>query len=146
MKRWRCVTMKSPGSCRRIWNMKSLTRSGVCLAAIIEEQLAIYKTRQTPLIWAGGARVSGANTRARVIDVARIVIDQAVRLGAAQADFTDCQPNGSRLMITEPRYRRMSLTNIEQVMPVAGAGAMYCAFPALDSALRSPPHWAGRTG
>ncbi|QUJ04950.1 hypothetical protein KCP78_03530 [Salmonella enterica subsp. enterica] len=46
---------------------------------MIEEQLAIYKTRQTPLILPV-ARVSGAiPARARHFDVARIVIDQAAR-------------------------------------------------------------------
>ncbi len=79
--------------------------------------------------------------RARHFDVARIVIDQAVRLGVAQADSPDCQRNGSRLMITEPRYRRMSSTNIEQVMPVKLAQALANPlFPALDSALRSGRH------
>src|SRR5699024_12390420 len=44
-------------------------------------------------------------------------------------------------MITEPRYRRMSSTNIEQVMPVKLAQALANPlFPALDSALRSGRH------
>ena len=59
------------------------------LAAIIEEQLAIYKSRQTPLDLGLVVREYLAQyPRARHFDVARIVIDQAVRLGVAQADFT----------------------------------------------------------
>ncbi len=59
---------------------------------MIEEQLAVYKTRQVPLILARGARLSGAISRARHFDVARIVVDQAVRPGIAQADFTGLPP------------------------------------------------------
>ena len=59
------------------------------LAAIIEEQLAIYKSRQAPLDLGLVVREYLAQyPRARHFDVARIVIDQAVRLGVAQADFT----------------------------------------------------------
>ena len=59
------------------------------LAAIIEEQLAVYKTRQVPLDLGLVVReYSSQYPRARHFDVARIVIDQAVRLGVAQADFT----------------------------------------------------------
>lgn len=51
------------------------------LAAIIEEQLAIYKSRQTPLDLGLVVREYLAQyPRARHFDVARIVIDQAVRL------------------------------------------------------------------
>ncbi|XPE41174.1 hypothetical protein ACNKHK_05885 [Shigella flexneri] len=58
------------------------------LAAIIEEQLAIYKSRQTPLdlglVVRGISRVpTCASFRRRAY-----VIIQAVRLGVAQADFT----------------------------------------------------------
>ncbi|HGW8816892.1 TPA: condensin subunit MukF, partial [Escherichia coli] len=59
------------------------------LAAIIEEQLAVYKTRQVPLDLGLVVReYLSQYPRARHFDVARIVIDQAVRLGVAQADFT----------------------------------------------------------
>ncbi|XMR48035.1 hypothetical protein ACLK2B_04890 [Escherichia coli] len=59
------------------------------LAAIIEEQLAVYKTRQVPLDSGLVVReYLSQYPRARHFDVARIVIDQAVRLGVAQADFT----------------------------------------------------------
>lgn len=59
------------------------------LAAMIEEALAIYKTQQTPLDL--GAVIRDYLTqypRVRHFDVARIVVDQAVRLGVAEADFS----------------------------------------------------------
>jgi hypothetical protein len=117
------------------------------LAALIEAQLAVYKTRKSAGSRPGGARVSGAVSARAHFDVARIVVDQAVRLGVAQADFTGLPPNGSRLMITEPRYRRMSLTNIEQVMPVKLAQALANPlFPALDSACARPSYRPRRAG
>ncbi|MDU4359566.1 MAG: chromosome partition protein MukF [Enterobacter hormaechei] len=63
------------------------------LAAMIEEQLAVYKTRQAPLDLGLVVRDYLAQyPRARHFDVARIVVDQAVRLGIAQADFTGLPP------------------------------------------------------
>ncbi len=62
------------------------------LAAMIEQQLEMYKTRQLPLDL--GLVVREYLTqypRARHFDVARIVVDQAVRLGVAQADFSGLQ-------------------------------------------------------
>ena len=59
------------------------------LAAMIEEALAIYKTQQKPLDL--GAVIRDYLTqypRVRHFDVARIVVDQAVRLGVAEADFS----------------------------------------------------------
>ncbi len=53
--------------------------------------------------WSGGTRISVTVSACSHFDVARIVIDQAVRLGVAQQISPDCQRNGSRLMITEPR-------------------------------------------
>jgi chromosome partition protein MukF len=63
------------------------------LAAMIEEQLAVYKARQTPLDLGLVVRDYLAQyPRARHFDIARIVVDQAVRLGVAQADFTGLPP------------------------------------------------------
>ncbi|MEN5016090.1 chromosome partition protein MukF [Erwinia sp. Eh17-17] len=59
------------------------------LAAMIEEALASYKTQQKPLDL--GAVIRDYLTqypRVRHFDVARIVVDQAVRLGVAEADFS----------------------------------------------------------
>ncbi|MFK8256761.1 chromosome partition protein MukF [Erwinia sp. AnSW2-5] len=59
------------------------------LAAMIEEALAIYRTQQKPLDL--GAVIRDYLTqypRVRHFDVARIVVDQAVRLGVAEADFS----------------------------------------------------------
>ncbi len=58
------------------------------LAAIIEEQLAVYKPDSAAGSWSGGTRISVTVSACTSLDVARIVIDQAVRLGVAQADFT----------------------------------------------------------
>jgi len=59
------------------------------LAALIEEQLAIYKTKQLPLDLGLVVKEYLAQyPRARHFDVARVVVDQAVRLGVANADFT----------------------------------------------------------
>ncbi|MEY6760411.1 chromosome partition protein MukF [Kluyvera ascorbata] len=59
------------------------------LAALIEEQLAIYRTKQLPLdLGLVVKEYLVQYPRARHFDVARIVVDQAVRLGVAQADFT----------------------------------------------------------
>jgi bacterial condensin subunit MukF len=59
------------------------------LAAMIEEALQIYKQQQKPLHLATVMRDYLAQyPRARHFDLARIVIDQAVRLGVAEADFS----------------------------------------------------------
>ena len=59
------------------------------LAAMIEEALQIYKTENRPLSLAKVMRDYLAQyPRARHFDVARIVVDQAVRLGVAEADFS----------------------------------------------------------
>nr|VUD28305.1 Chromosome partition protein MukF [Raoultella sp. NCTC 9187] len=59
------------------------------LAALIEAQLVIYKDKGLPLDLGLVVREYLAQyPRARHFDVARIVVDQAVRLGVAQADFT----------------------------------------------------------
>ncbi|ORM74966.1 condensin subunit MukF [Pantoea wallisii] len=58
------------------------------LAAMIEEALLIYKQQQKPLHLATVMRDYLAQyPRARHFDLARIVIDQAVRLGVAEADL-----------------------------------------------------------
>lgn len=58
------------------------------LAALIEGQLAGYKNRQQPLDLAQVLRdYLKQYPRVRHFDVARMVVDQAVRLGVAQADF-----------------------------------------------------------
>ena len=59
------------------------------LAAMIESSLAVYKEQKRPLDL--GAVVRDYLTqypRNRHFDVARIVVDQAVRLGVAEADFS----------------------------------------------------------
>lgn len=59
------------------------------LAAMIEQSLQVYKTRNLPLDLGVVMREYLAQyPRARHFDVARIVVDQAVRLGIAEADFT----------------------------------------------------------
>ncbi|MEQ4531336.1 MAG: chromosome partition protein MukF [Mixta sp.] len=59
------------------------------LAAMIEEALQIYKAENKPLNLAEVMRDYLAQyPRARHFDVARIVVDQAVRLGVAEADFS----------------------------------------------------------
>ncbi|UQY45564.1 chromosome partition protein MukF [Erwinia sp. PK3-005] len=59
------------------------------LAAMIEEALQIYKTENRPLNLGEVMREYLAQyPRARHFDVARIVVDQAVRLGVAEADFS----------------------------------------------------------
>ena len=63
------------------------------LAAMIEEALAIYKAQQKPLDLGLVVRDYLVQyPRVRHFDVARIVIDQAVRLGVAEADFTGLSP------------------------------------------------------
>jgi chromosome partition protein MukF len=58
------------------------------LAAMIEEALQIYKQEQKPLHLATVMRdYLSQYPRARHFDLARIVIDQAVRLGVAEADL-----------------------------------------------------------
>jgi len=58
------------------------------LAAMIEEALAVYRREQKPLHLATVMREYLAQyPRARHFDLARIVIDQAVRLGVAEADL-----------------------------------------------------------
>src|SRR5471030_1828716 len=55
--------------------------------------------------------------------------------------FQGCQPNGRQSMISEPRCRPMSSTNIEHIMPAKLAQALANSlFPALDSQLRSGRH------
>ncbi|HBQ5099761.1 TPA: chromosome partition protein MukF [Klebsiella pneumoniae] len=59
------------------------------LAALIEAQLAVYKEKGIPLDLGLVAREFLAQyPRGRHFEVARIVVDQAVQLGVAQADFT----------------------------------------------------------
>ncbi|PLR41339.1 chromosome partition protein MukF [Chimaeribacter californicus] len=59
------------------------------LAAMIEQALAVYRDENTPLNLGSVMRDYLAQyPRARHFDVARIVVDQAVRLGVAEADFT----------------------------------------------------------
>jgi len=59
------------------------------LAAMIEEALQIYKAENKPLNLAELMRDYLAQyPRVRHFDVARIVVDQAVRLGVAEADFS----------------------------------------------------------
>lgn len=59
------------------------------LAAMIEAALQIYKTENKPLNLGEVMREYLAQyPRARHFDVARIVVDQAVRLGVAEADFS----------------------------------------------------------
>lgn len=59
------------------------------ITAFIEAQLAGYKIRQQPLNLACVLREYLAQyPRTRHFDVARIIVDQAVRLGVAQADFS----------------------------------------------------------
>ena len=56
---------------------------------MIEAQLAIFKTEQRPLDLGIVVRdYLAQHPRARHFDLARIVIDQAVRLGVAEADFS----------------------------------------------------------
>ncbi|KQN56822.1 chromosome partition protein MukF [Erwinia sp. E602] len=63
------------------------------LAAMIEEALAIYKAQKKPLDLGLVVRDYLVQyPRVRHFDVARIVIDQAVRLGVAEADFTGLSP------------------------------------------------------
>ncbi|MBS0847832.1 chromosome partition protein MukF [Citrobacter sp. JGM124] len=59
------------------------------LAALIEAALQTYKTQQIPLdLGLVMKEFLVQYPRARHFDVARIVVDQAVRLGVAEADFT----------------------------------------------------------
>lgn len=59
------------------------------LAAMVEEALASYKTQQKPLDLGEVIRdYLTQYPRVRHFDVARIVVDQAVRLGVAEADFS----------------------------------------------------------
>ncbi len=59
------------------------------LAAMIEEALKVYQEQQMPLNLAAVMRDYLAQyPRARHFDVARLVVDQAVRLGVAEADFS----------------------------------------------------------
>ncbi|WP_075181187.1 chromosome partition protein MukF [Pantoea sp. 1.19] len=59
------------------------------LARMIEEALQVYKAEQKPLNLAAVMRDYLAQyPRARHFDLARIVVDQAVRLGVAEADFS----------------------------------------------------------
>lgn len=59
------------------------------LAAMIEEALKVYQEQQMPLNLAAVMRDYLAQyPRARHFDVARLVVDCAVRLGVAEADFS----------------------------------------------------------
>ena len=63
------------------------------LALLIEAALQSYKTRQVPLdLGVVMKEYLTQYPRARHFDVARIVVDQAVRLGVAEADFTGLPP------------------------------------------------------
>ncbi len=113
------------------------------LAALIEAQLAVYKEKGIPLdLGLGGAGVPRRSIRAGVTSTWRgSSWIRRYSWASPRQISPDCRQNGSRLMITEPRYRRMSLTNIEQVMPVKLAQALANPlFPALDSALRAGRH------
>lgn len=64
------------------------------LAALIEAALQAYKTQQIPLdLGLVMKEFLVQYPRARHFDVARIVVDQAVRLGVAEADFTGLPAN-----------------------------------------------------
>jgi len=64
------------------------------LAALIEAALQAYKTQQIPLdLGLVMKEFLAQYPRARHFDVARIVVDQAVRLGVAEADFTGLPAN-----------------------------------------------------
>ncbi|MCX2958084.1 MAG: condensin subunit MukF, partial [Serratia symbiotica] len=59
------------------------------LAAMIEQALKIYQEQQKPLNLGAVMRDYLAQyPRARHFDVARLVVDQALRLGVAEADFS----------------------------------------------------------
>ncbi|MBW7982410.1 chromosome partition protein MukF [Enterobacillus tribolii] len=59
------------------------------LIALIEEELQVYKTEQRPLdVGAVLREYLTRYPRQRHFDLARILVDQAVRLGIAEADFT----------------------------------------------------------
>ncbi|TCV98157.1 chromosome partition protein MukF [Biostraticola tofi] len=63
------------------------------LAALIEEALTVYKEQQLPLDLGQVMRDYLASyPRARHFDLARILIDQAVRLGVAESDFSGLTP------------------------------------------------------
>lgn len=65
--------------------------SEICeqLAAMIEQALKIYQEQQKPLNLGAVMRDYLAQyPRARHFDVARLVVDQALRLGVAEADFS----------------------------------------------------------
>ncbi len=117
------------------------------LAALIEAQLAVYKEKGIPLDLGRWRGSSGAvSARASL----RRGADRRGSGGTAGRRLQispDCRQNGSRLMITEPRYRRMSLTNIEQVMPVKLAQALANPlFPALERPARGPSYRSRRAG
>jgi hypothetical protein len=111
------------------------------LAALIEAQLAVYKEK-VPLDLGLVVREYLAQyPRARTSTWRGSSSIRRYAWASRKQISPDCRQNGSRLMITEPRYRRMSLTNIEQVMPVKLAQALANPlFPALDSALRAGRH------
>lgn len=78
---------------------------------------------------------------AQHFDMARLVIDQAVRLGYSESDFNAIQPDWEAINDYGARYKQMSLTNIEEFMPEKLAKAIANPlFPALDNALRSGRH------
>lgn len=62
------------------------------LAALIEQELQVYRQEQRPLDLGRVLREYLARyPRQRHFDVARILVDQAVRLGVAEADFNGLQ-------------------------------------------------------
>ncbi|TKI07500.1 chromosome partition protein MukF [Martelella alba] len=63
------------------------------LAAMVEQSLAIYRQQQLPLDLGKVMRDYLARfPRARHFDVARALVDQAVRLGVAESDFSGLPP------------------------------------------------------
>ncbi len=95
------------------------------LAAIIEEQLAIYKTRQTTdLGWWCASIWRAIPARAPFRRGAYCYRSAGTSWRSASRFPPTGQPNGSRHDYGAKGYRRMSLTNIEQVMPVVSAQAL----------------------
>ncbi|KJF75570.1 hypothetical protein UA70_30725, partial [Raoultella planticola] len=89
------------------------------LAALIEAQLVVYKDKGVPLDLGLVVREYLAQyPRARHLMWRESSSIRRYAWASHKQISPDCRQNGSRLMITEPRYRRMSSTNIEQVMPV----------------------------
>ena len=111
------------------------------LAALIEAQLAVYKEKGMPLDLGWWRESFWRSIRARVTLTSRESLLTGTA-GRRRQISPDCRQNGSRLMITEPRYRRMSLTNIEQVMPAKLAQALPIRyFRRWTAPCVRPPHW-----